>query len=258
LANFGKVSKPFIYAPNGKNVISAIARKFGGELFFVQGRNNSIQATATKEQGSFKVNQSHGINFQVFGDSPEKSQFLDDLAHSKLIAIYKDANGWYRVCGGNGGLLVTADGLETGNEDNGGGHSVEMVASKEKTNPLFLCIGYNEVTGTYDESATDLYVESLLQPVTMNITGITAGVSPIITVASTVELTSGMNVTFKNIVWTTPPTAPNNLLNDSTFTIEVINATTFKIVAGVGVIVPTFNTTGGVYGSGGTIQQGKY
>jgi len=111
----------------------------------------------------------------------------------------------------------------------------------DKTNP------------TFNEATTQAYFEALLNPVTLAITDVTETTIPVITVASTAELRTGMNVTFKNIVWTVDPTS-GDTLNDSSFTIEVINATTFKITAGVGSPVPTFDTTGGTYGSGGTIQ----
>lgn len=260
LINWSKVINP-VYAVVGNetvdNVIASLNLGFGGEGFQIQGRNNSLQALATAEQGTFLPVQDNQINFQTFGDSPKQSRLLDKLKSARVIAIWRDANGWYRISGIDNGLILQTDTFDSNNEDNGGGHSIELIGTKERSNPVYFLDTYSiDANGveTYDAANSKANFEGLLNPVTLAITGITAGVSPVVTVASTSNMSNSEKVTFKNITWGTDPTDGTSLLNDNSFNVEVIDSTTFRILSAVNG-TSTFDTTGGVYGSGGTIQK---
>lgn len=263
LLNWEKVNRsPQFSTLKPSTVIQQLTRKFGGEGLLIQGRENSIAPAHNAENGTFKPTITHTLTFRTFGVDPITLDVVNRLIFSKVIALWRSSNGWYFVSGFADGMVVSNITLDPNDEDTGGGMTIELSGSKENNLAYIFADTYAEVlnlngsrTASYDEAATDeAFLALVNSKVTMAITGVTAGTVPVFTVASTAELKSGMSVQFENITWTTDPTS-GDTLNGNSYVIEVIDGTTFRINSGNGDTPATFDTTGGVYGSGGTIQR---
>lgn len=259
LINWNRIEKSFPKSTVNEKVITDIVQKFGGEGFLIQGKNNSIEASANAEQGTFFPNQGQSVIFRTFGDNPIIAKFKDEMKFGRFLAVMQDANGWYKVFGADGGLILTSSTQTTTDEDTGGGSVIELIGDKEKSEPLFLAVDYVQTDPTspsYNKASTDTLFKALVNPVTLAISGVSASTAPVITVASTDGIFDGDIILVKNITWTTDPTDPLSVLNDGKFFVEVIDATTMRITASADTPTKPFNTTGGVYGSAGTIQRG--
>ena len=262
ILDYNRIDRNLTFSTSRGNVVTAITRLFGGEGIMIQGRNNSNVGGATAEQTAFNLQRTHTISFQVFGNDPVQSYVIEKLGGTRVVCVWRSANGWYFISGWQTGLLVSTDNWDTSNEDNGGGSSIELIADRETNRPYFFADTYAEaenidetLTLTWNEQNTKSAFDALVEtPVTLAITGITAGAEPVITVASTNGMQSGDWVTIDGITWTTDPTDGTSTLNGNVFQVQKIaGGTTFRLKAAQD--SATFNTTGGVWGSGGTVQK---
>ena len=120
---------PHSYVPKS---YTAIVFKTGKVGYAFDGQFNSNKAKNTLLRTTYSIKYTHTIDFVAFDVSPDAMNTLETLNLARLVAVYLDNNGYYRIMGKNNGLIVQTNEGDTSNQDTGGGHLLQLFSGEEK------------------------------------------------------------------------------------------------------------------------------
>jgi len=226
LLNLQDIVNPLVIDVNQRNVVTGITKKFGTKAFLFTGINNSNQPVNTTEKGTYKYTDIHALTFVAWKVDPEAARAIEDFRGARIVSIYKDENGFYRIQGSNGGMELLTSTQTVNDEETGGAYNLELEGRREQGQPLFLAVyDYtNPENPVYDEGASDLLFNELFEKPSKAVSAVSLGNPTEFTVVSTADMTEGMEVSFSGFDGTL-----GDAVNGNSFAVTITSTTTFTI-----------------------------
>lgn len=152
-----------VYNSTNPMLVETMALKGTARGYLVQGINMSNKHTAALAARPYLNGWDHSMNFIIFDNTPDVKKYLDELAHSRVIAVwenrYKKTNGdtAFEIAGLDVGLTLTEGTRDADAEESLGGWVLTLATgdSKEPHAPRSFFIT--------DYATTNLAFESLYE-----------------------------------------------------------------------------------------------